>query len=91
MSTKQTGSPQDLNAEKYLRHPGDVEGIPTAEDQAAAASELDKSKAAQQKLNNEAHAAADKDIDKDPDVSMHSPNDDLDEGELARLGENFPV
>ena len=91
MSTKQTGSSQDPNAEKYLRHPGDVEGIPTADDQTAAAKQLDKNKSAQQKLNNDAHAAADKDIDRDPDVSMHSPNDDLDEGELARLGENFPV
>jgi len=33
-----------------------------------------------------AHNEADKDIAKDPDLSIHSKNDDLDEGELARLG-----
>lgn len=33
-----------------------------------------------------AHMEADKDIAKDPDLSIHSKNDDLDEGELARLG-----
>lgn len=43
----------------------------------------DKNKAAEQ-----AHREADRDIAKDPDLSVHSPNDDLDEGELARLGEN---
>jgi hypothetical protein len=34
-----------------------------------------------------AHEMAEKDIEKDPDLSIHSPNDDLDEGETARLGE----
>ena len=29
---------------------------------------------------------AEKDIAKDADLSIHSPNDDLDEGELANLG-----
>jgi hypothetical protein len=33
-----------------------------------------------------AHTEADKDIAKDADLSIHSKNDDLDEGELARLG-----
>jgi len=33
-----------------------------------------------------AHTEADKDIAKDPDLSIHSKNDDLDESELARLG-----
>ena len=28
------------------------------------------------------------DIDQDPDLGIHSPNDDLDEGETARLGED---
>lgn len=28
------------------------------------------------------------DIDEDPDLSIHSPNDDLDEGETSRLGED---
>ena len=31
---------------------------------------------------------AEKDIAGDADLSIHSPNDDLDEGELARLGED---
>lgn len=35
-----------------------------------------------------AHREADKDIENDPDFSVHSPNDDLDEGETARLGED---
>ena len=35
-----------------------------------------------------AHAEADKDIANDPEFSASSPNDDLDEGESARLGEN---
>ncbi len=34
-----------------------------------------------------AHEQAEKDIDADPEFSAHSPNDDLDEGETARLGE----
>ncbi|MGB8191292.1 MAG: hypothetical protein WCF67_05195, partial [Chitinophagaceae bacterium] len=33
-----------------------------------------------------AYEEASKDIDKDPDLSIHSPKDDLDEGETARLG-----
>ena len=36
----------------------------------------------------EAHREADKDMDADAEFSASSPNDDLDEGELARLGEN---
>lgn len=35
-----------------------------------------------------AYEEASKDIDQDPDLSIHSPNDDLDEGETARLGED---
>jgi len=35
-----------------------------------------------------AHEQAEKDIERDPDFSSHSRNDDLDEGESARLGEN---
>jgi len=34
-----------------------------------------------------AHNEADKDIENDAELSAHHPNDDLDEGELARLGE----
>jgi len=36
----------------------------------------------------EAREQADADIGKDADLSIHSPNDDLDEGETARLGED---
>lgn len=35
-----------------------------------------------------AHDAAEKDIEQDAELSAHSPNDDLDEGETARLGED---
>jgi hypothetical protein len=46
---------------------------------------------AQEKENEnvaQAHQQAEKDIEEDADLSIHSPNDDLDEGETARLGEN---
>lgn len=33
-----------------------------------------------------AYSEAEKDISNDPDLSIHSPNDDLDEAETARLG-----
>ena len=35
-----------------------------------------------------AYEQADKDIANDAELSAHSPNDDLDEGETARLGED---
>ena len=35
-----------------------------------------------------AHREADKDIANDAELSAQSPNDDLDEGESARLGED---
>ncbi len=35
-----------------------------------------------------AHQSAEKDMDEDVEFSAHSPNDDLDEGETARLGED---
>ena len=35
-----------------------------------------------------AHVQAEKDIAQDADLSIHSPNDDLDEGETARLGDD---
>ena len=35
-----------------------------------------------------AHDQAEKDIEQDAELSIHSPNDDLDEGETARLGED---
>ena len=42
----------------------------------------------QQKEQTEAaHEEAMHDIDEDAELSAHSPNDDLDEGETARLGE----
>lgn len=36
----------------------------------------------------EAHNQADADIANDPDFAARTPNDDLDEGETARLGED---
>ncbi|TCJ18984.1 hypothetical protein EPD60_00800 [Flaviaesturariibacter flavus] len=35
-----------------------------------------------------AHEQADHDMEEDPDLAPGSPNDDLDEGETARLGED---
>lgn len=35
-----------------------------------------------------AHLEAEKDMQDDADLNAHSPNDDLDEGETARLGED---
>ena len=37
---------------------------------------------------NNAREEAFDDIEQDADLSIHSPNDDLDEGETARLGED---
>ena len=44
--------------------------------------------AADKKAVLAAHKQADADIEKDPDLSIHSPADDLDEGELARLNDD---
>ena len=44
----------------------------------------------QRQLNASAHNEAEKDIENDAELSAHSPNDDLDEGESARLGEDVP-
>ena len=45
----------------------------------------------QQKINKQAHDEAEKDIQNDAETSAWSPNDDLDEGESARLGEDTDV
>ena len=42
----------------------------------------------QRELNQAAHNEAEKDMDDDAELTAHSPNDDLDEGESARLGED---
>ena len=42
----------------------------------------------QKQRNDEAHRQAERDIMNDAEFSAHSPNDDLDEGETARLGED---
>jgi hypothetical protein len=44
----------------------------------------------QKKLNVSAHAEAEKDMVEDAELTASSPNDDLDEGETARLGEDIP-
>lgn len=38
--------------------------------------------------NREAHEQAENDMNEDAELTAHNPNDDLDEGETARLGEN---
>jgi hypothetical protein len=43
--------------------------------------------ARQKQINERAHDEALNDMDNDPDLTASSPNDDLDEGESARLGE----
>ena len=41
----------------------------------------------QREQTQAAHEEAMEDMEADPELSAHSPNDDLDEGETARLGE----
>ena len=43
---------------------------------------------AEKKLINKAHREADKDMEADAELTAHSPNDELDEGETARLGDD---
>jgi len=43
--------------------------------------------AKQKQINERAFDEALNDMDNDPDLNATSPNDDLDEGESARLGE----
>jgi len=42
----------------------------------------------QKDKNAKAHQEAEKDMSNDAELTAHSPNDDLDEGETARLGED---
>ena len=42
----------------------------------------------EKKQATKAHDEAEKDMENDAELSAHSPNDDLDEGETARLGED---
>ncbi len=42
----------------------------------------------QMEENTNAHREAEKDMNKDAEFTAHSKNDDLDEGETARLGED---
>jgi hypothetical protein len=42
----------------------------------------------QRKQNANAHRQADQDIENDAEFTAHNKNDDLDEGETARLGED---
>lgn len=44
----------------------------------------------QRALNESAHNEAEKDMEDDAELTASSPNDDLDEGETARLGEDVP-
>ncbi len=45
----------------------------------------------QRRLTEAAHREAEEDIAADADLSLQGKNDDLDEGESARLGEDVPV
>lgn len=45
----------------------------------------------QRKLNAAAHEEAEHDMEEDAEFTASSPNDDLDEGETARLGEDTPL
>jgi hypothetical protein len=45
----------------------------------------------QRKLNESAHEEAERDMEADAELTASSPNDDLDEGETARLGEDTPL
>ncbi|HUC83230.1 MAG TPA: hypothetical protein VMR70_20130 [Flavisolibacter sp.] len=44
----------------------------------------------QRQVNEAAHEEAEKDMEEDAELTAQSPNDDLDEGETARLGEDVP-
>jgi hypothetical protein len=44
----------------------------------------------QRELSRSAHEEAEKDMEQDTEFTASSPNDDLDEGESARLGEDIP-
>ncbi len=48
----------------------------------------DNSLSGKKDVTDNAREEAIGDIEKDPDLSIHSPNDDLDEGEIARLGDD---
>lgn len=43
---------------------------------------------AQKKRAIQAHDEAEKDMEQDAELTAHNPNDDLDEGETARLGDD---
>ena len=43
---------------------------------------------AEKKQSIQAHDEAEKDMEQDAELTAHNPNDDLDEGETARLGED---
>lgn len=42
----------------------------------------------EKRIIKDAHDQAEKDMDEDAELTAHSPNDDLDEGETARLGKD---
>lgn len=45
----------------------------------------------QRQKNEAAHEEAEKDMEDDAEFTASSPNDDLDEGETARLGQDTPL
>lgn len=78
--------------EKYIKDPADIEDLPSVREQEEAEHVIKKTKTRkkdpQTATGDKAHSQADKDISQDADLSIHSPNDDLDEGELANLGDD---
>lgn len=48
----------------------------------------EKAKPGKEAVALKAREEAQHDIEQDPEISSHSPNDDLDEGETARLGDD---
>lgn len=62
---------------------------PANTEKASDSQDINKNKtnrAAEENPVKAAHDEAEADIDKDPDMQLPTPNDDLDEGELANLG-----
>lgn len=62
---------------------GNMERQPTGQHE-----RVENQHATERKAAEAAHEQADHDIGEDADLSIHSPNDDLDEGETSLLGED---
>ncbi len=92
---KTSAKPPRSKEEKYFRDPDIIEDLPFAEEQEEAEEAVKETKKTKTRkktpetsIAEKAHREADKDIAGDADLSMHSPSEDLDEGELAGLGDD---